>query len=304
MVASRKQQAGVYIFMIFPAVCLFALLIVFPVLRTVYLGFTKFNVFIPSENEWVGLENYIRIFSDPLFWRAFSNNMFVVGISLLGQIPIALILSYILFRKFVRFQNFFLAMVFLPQTISTIIIGILWRWLVINPNGLVAQLLQIITNNPDAMLTWGLQLSTAMIPIGLVLIWMYTGFYVLIFSANLQKISGSIVEAAEIDGANEWHIFRHIILPLQTGSIVVSSILSIAGSLKGFDLIWAMTQGGPADYTIVLPIYMYKYAFKTNEIDAYSYGSAVATIIMIVSVVFILGARAIGSYMERKRGEV
>lgn len=291
MYRRTKEQTLVYVMMIIPAAILFLTIVVIPIFRSVLLGFTEYNVFKPDDTKWVWFQNYSRMFADPLFWRSVKNTMFVVGVSVLLQMPLSLVLAFILYRKYVKFQGFFLAMVFLPQTISTIIIGILWRWLIINPYGFLSQVIQMMTGDPERTLDWGISQSTAMIPIGIAIIWMYTGFFVLIFVANLQKINASTIEAAEIDGATEFQIFSKIIVPSQLGTLAVNSIISIAGSLKGFDLIWAMTGGGPADYTIVLPIYMYKYAFKTFDLDAYSFGSAVATVIVVISILLILTMR-------------
>lgn len=301
MYRRTKEQSLIYVMMILPATLLFLTIIIIPIFRSVFLGFTEYNVFRPDETKWIWFQNYARMFADPLFWRSLQNTMFVVMVSVVFQMPLALILAFILYRKYVKFQGFFLAMVFLPQTISTIIIGILWRWLIINPYGFLAQILQVITRDPDATLSWGLSQVTAMFPIGIAIIWMYTGFFVLIFVANLQKINASTIEAAEIDGASEVQIFMNIIVPSQVGTIIVNSIISIAGSLKGFDLIWAMTGGGPADYTIVLPIYMYKYAFKTFALDSYSFGSAVATMIVVLSILLILITRVIGKAIGEKK---
>lgn len=291
MYRRTKEQTLVYVMMIIPAAILFLTIVVIPIFRSVLLGFTEYNVFKPDDTKWIWFQNYSRMFADPLFWRSVKNTMFVVGVSVLLQMPLSLVLAFILYRKYVKFQGFFLAMVFLPQTISTIIIGILWRWLIINPYGFLSQVIQMMTGDPERTLDWGISQSTAMIPIGIAIIWMYTGFFVLIFVANLQKINASTIEAAEIDGATEFQIFSKIIVPSQLGTLAVNSIISIAGSLKGFDLIWAMTGGGPADYTIVLPIYMYKYAFKTFDLDAYSFGSAVATVIVVISILLILTMR-------------
>lgn len=291
MYRRTKEQTLVYVMMIIPAAILFLTIVVIPIFRSVLLGFTEYNVFKPDDTKWIWFQNYSRMFADPLFWRSVKNTMFVVGVSVLLQMPLSLVLAFILYRKYVKFQGFFLAMVFLPQTISTIIIGILWRWLIINPYGFLSQVIQMMTGDPERTLDWGISQSTAMIPIGIAIIWMYTGFFVLIFVANLQKINASTIEAAEIDGATEFQIFSKIIVPSQLGTLAVNSIISIAGSLKGFDLIWAMTGVGPADYTIVLPIYMYKYAFKTFDLDAYSFGSAVATVIVVISILLILTMR-------------
>ena len=125
-------------------------------------------------------------------------------------------------------------MVFLPQFLSTIVIGILWKRL-FAADGPVSRLIQLFSGDPSRQFDLMLRSETAMIPVAIALIWLYTGMYMIIFLANLQKINTSLIEAAKIDGASEQQIFRSVILPLLAGTIVISSILSIAGSLKGFD---------------------------------------------------------------------
>ncbi|WP_238565755.1 carbohydrate ABC transporter permease [Spirochaeta lutea] len=275
-----------YIAMVAPALLSYIIVIAYPVIFSIGLGFTEYNIFKPENTVFIGFKNYTRMFSDSTFWLAFRNNMFVVAVSVFGQIPLSFILAYLLYRKLVRFQNFFQAMVFLPMAISTIVIGLLWRNM-FSPYGAVTSFIQWISGNPEFNFTWSLSTDTAMIPIGLVLIWMYTGFYMINFLANLQKLDSGIIEAAQIDGASEFNIFFRIVVPPLAGVILVNTILAIAGSLKGFDLIFAMTGGGPANKTIVLPIYMYRYAFTTRASDAYSFGSAISNVIVLISIILI-----------------
>lgn len=283
--------------MIGPALLTYLVVITYPVIFSIILGFTKYNLFKPEETAFVGFANYVRMFNDPIFWRAFKNNMIVVAVSLFGQIPFGFILAYLLHRRIVRWQNFFQAMVFIPITISAIVVGVLWRN-IFSPFGVGTQLLKIVSGNPDAMFTWSTNPNTAMIPIGIVLIWMYTGFFMVVFLANLQRLDPGIVEAAAIDGASELQIFTRVVVPSLSGVILVNAILAIAGSMRSFNLIWAMTQGGPANFTTVLAIYMYKYAFATHNVDAYSFGSAIAITIVVICVVLILIARFVRSRLS------
>jgi len=278
--------------MVAPALISYLIVIAYPVLFSVGLGFTEYNIFKPEKTEFVWFKNYIRMFNDPIFWKAFKNNMFVVAVSVFGQIPLAFALAYLLYRKLVRYENFFQAMVFLPMAISTIVVGLLWRNM-LGPYGIVTKLMKVLSQNPDYVFTWGLKDSTAMLPIGIVLIWMYTGFFMINFLANLQSLDRQVVEAAMIDGAKEHQIFFSVIVPPLAGTILVNMILAISGSLKGFDLIWALTGGGPANKTIVLPIYMFNYAFTTRAKDAYSFASAISNVIVLISVGIIMVANRV-----------
>ena len=147
--------------------------------------------------------------------------------------------------------------------------------------------------------------ETVMIPIGFVLIWMYTGLYMMIFLANLQKIDSSIVEAASIDGASEAKIFLKVIVPSLAGSVLVSVILAIAGSLKGFDLIFAMTtRGVTRQNAMVLPIYMFNSAFDdySNPLR-FAFGSAIANSIVIISILLIILSNFVGKKLGAQEAE-
>ncbi len=138
--------------------------------------------------------------------------------------------------------------------------------------------------------------NTAMVPIAVALIWMYTGFYMIIFLANLQKIDESMIEAAKIDGATEPQIFTKIIVPLLAGTILVSCVLAIAGSLKGFALIFSITSEGITRMNAeVLPIFMYRTAFQ-NYVNPlrFAYGSAISNTVVVISVIMILASNWIG----------
>jgi raffinose/stachyose/melibiose transport system permease protein len=124
-----------------------------------------------------------------------------------------------------------------------------------------------------------------MVPVLIVILWMYTGIYMLIFLANLQKIDVSIIEASKIDGATEMQTLRYIVLPALSGVIVTAAILAISGSLKSFDLIFVMTGGGPAYRTSVLSIYMYEKAFRGAP--NYPVANAISTIMVVICFILI-----------------
>ena len=301
------RDLGFYLAMVGPGVLLYLLIIAFPIVASVLLGFTDYNIadlsaarnngmaYMPN---FVGGQWYSEMFADPLFQRAIWNNMVVIAVSVFGQIPLGFILAYILYRKLVKGQAFFQAMVFLPNFISTIVIGILWKR-IFSATGPAEQFLQWITGNPEAAITWFQSPDTAMIPVSFVLLFMYTGFYMVIFLANLQKLDSGLVEAAQIDGASEPQIFMKIIVPMLAGVIAVNAILAISGSLKGFDLIFAMTsQGITRRNAIVLPIYMYEFAFATPKPNAQSFGAAVSNIIVALSIALIM----ISNFVKKKLG--
>lgn len=278
---------------VLPALSVYLAIIAFPIISSVGLSFTDFNIY-KNLAIWTGLANYIKIFKDPVFWFSMRNNLIVIFVSVFGQIPLGFGLAYLIYRKLVKRSGFFQAMVFLPTVISTIIIGILWSKM-FSPIGVVPNIIQSITNNPNYSMTIMNSKQLAMIPIGFVLLWVYTGTYLIIFLANLQNIDPNIIEAAQIDGATDGQIFIKIIVPQLYGVIVLTSILAISGSLKSFDLLFAMTGGGPAYYTNLLALYMYQKAFIFYD---YGVGSAVSTVMVFLSIVLVILIRFVRRKVE------
>lgn len=284
-----------YIGMVGPGLFVFLFIIAYPVVYSFWLSLTDFNPNRGGEWNFVGLAQYARMARDPNFWHALKNNMIVVLVSVFGQIPIGFVLAYILYRKLVRARDFFQSMVFLPQFLSTIVIGLLWRRL-FQADGVVSRFLQIVRNDPSAQFDYMLREETVMYPIAFALIWMYTGLYMIIFLANLQKIDTGMIEAAQIDGATEFQIFRKVIVPLLAGTVLVSTVLAIAGSLRGFDLIFSITtQGLQRNNAMVLPIYVYQTAFLDfNNDQRFAFGAAISNAIVVISVLLILFSNFIG----------
>jgi raffinose/stachyose/melibiose transport system permease protein len=281
--SSQREQRWSFIVLVLPAVSIYYAVMAFPTVFSVVLSMTNYNggkIFGNPNIKFAGLTSYIRTFQDPYFYGALRNNLLIVCMSVFGQIPLGFILAYILSRKLVKGVDFFQTMVYLPNVISPVIIGILFKSFYLNQNSVYMEIRRIF--NPQAEFALG---DHPMIPVLAVMLWMYTGLYVIIFLANIQRIDTSIIEAAKIDGAGEVQTLGHIILPALSGVMVTSAILAIAGSLKVFDLIFVMTQGGPAQQTNVLSLYMFNKAFRGAS--NYPLANAISTIMIIISFILI-----------------
>mgnify|MGYP006276169431 CR=1 FL=1 len=288
---SRRQS---YIILLAPAVLVYAAVIIFPIVFNVGFSFTRWSGF--GSPEWVGLAQYGKMFGDPVFRHGLRNNLLIVAVSVFGQIPVGFILAYIIYRRMVRSEKFFEIMIFLPITISPIVVALLWNQ-IFSTSGLLTELVRIITNDPRFVFAIFEDKQLAILPILFVILWMYTGLYMVIFIANLQKIDPEVLESAKIDGASEWQILSRIILPLMVNIVFTTAVFAITGSLKSFDLIFAFTGGGPAHYTEVIAIYMY---FNTFRYYNYGYGSAVSMVIIILSIGLIYLALGVYRYFARK----
>lgn len=294
---SKAEERRAYLFLVLPAVLLYAAVVAFPMFFSLWISVSDYSggQIFGGETpvRFAGFSNYVQMWQNKYFWISLKNNIYIVLISVFGQIPLGFILAYALHRNLVRGKRFFQTVIYLPAVISSVIVGILWQT-IFSPYGPVTEIMQhfrpgwenTLLSNP----------RTAIVPVLLVMLWYYTGTYFIIFLANLQKIDQEVIEAAKIDGASEWQSLRYIILPALSGVIVTSSILAISGSLKSFDLIFAMTGGNPARRTSVLALFMYDTAFRGAP--NYPMANAVSTFMMAFSFLLII----ITKIVEQKFG--
>jgi raffinose/stachyose/melibiose transport system permease protein len=283
MLSTRREETRAYWLFVLPGFLIFFSVMAFPTVFSFFLSLSNYSGGKlwggPKKVSLVGFDAYVTMFKDKYFWLALENNIYIVLISVFGQIPLGFIMAYMLFRGMLKGRDFFQTVIYLPCVISTVVIGALWSAFT-SPNGALPSLIRLF--NP----AYEVQVSAnPMIKVLLVILWMYTGTYLIIFMANLQKIDVSVIEASKIDGASEMQALRYIILPALSGVIVVSSILAISGSLKSFDLIFVMTNGGPAGRTRVLALYMYENAFKGAP--KYPLANAISMVMVIISFLLI-----------------
>lgn len=292
--AHDKNRLRSYLILLAPAVLVYAAVIIFPIIFNVGFSFTRWSGF--GAPEWVGLDNYGKMFADPVFRHGLRNNLLVVAVSVVGQIPLGFVFAYIIYRKMVRHERFFEIMIFLPITISPIVVALLWNQ-IFSTSGAFTQLMRIMLDQPRYVFTIFESRQFAIVPILFVLLWMYTGLYMVIFIANLQRIDPEVLESATIDGATETQTLGRIILPLMVNIVFTTSVFAITGSLKSFDLIFAFTEGGPAHYTEVIAIYMYQNTFRYYN---YGFGSSVSMVIILLSVGLIYAALTVYRYFAQR----
>jgi len=293
MTISRDKKVA-YAVLVGPSVLIYTAVILFPIVFSFAAGFTEWSGL--SDPVFVGFKNYFRMFSDPVFRLGLRNNMLVVAVSVFGQIPFGFALAYIIYRRMIKGHAFFETMIFLPITISAIVVAKLWNQ-IFAPSGLFTQLMRILRDDPRFVLQVFESRAFAIVPILFVILWMYTGIYLVIFLANLQRIDPGVIEAAIIDGAREHQILLRVVLPQMANIVFTTAIFAISGSLKSFDLIFAMTGGGPAHYTEVIAIYMYLNTFKYYN---YGFGSAVSMMIIFLSLGLITAIQGVYRRLEAK----
>jgi len=296
---TKGEKRLSYAVLVLPAVLIYLAVVAFPTIFSILLSLTNYNgglIFGNPDIQIVGFKSYIWMFTEPTgnFYTSLINNLLIVGVSVFGQIPLGFILAYILARKLIRRgSGFFQTMIFLPNVISPIIIGVLFKAIISGRDSVFMEVRRLF--NPNAVFTMS---TSPMTPVLIVILWMFTGFYMIIFLANMQRIDPAIIESARIDGAKEGRILLHIILPALAGVIVTTAILAISGSLRTFDLIYAMTSGGPAGQTRVLSLFMYQSAFQGAP--NYPLANAISTVMVLISVVLIMITRRVGSIFGGK----
>lgn len=281
MMQSNIKLKGLLVITLLPALLLYTFFVIIPIFWSSYYGFFEWTGL--GEATYIGFQNYLEVIQSPVFWKSFKNNMIIVAASVFGQVPIALGLALLL-RKTTLFQRFVRSAVFLPMVISTVVVGLIWGYIYDPELGVVNTVLTAVGLESWTR-AWLADPSVNMYAVAIPIIWNYIGPYLIIFIAAIQNIPSEIEEAALLDGASGWKKLIYIILPNMWTTIKVAIVLCISGSLKAFDQVFVMTGGGPAESTEILATYMYNNTFL---IYRYGYGSAVSTMIIILSLILIV----------------
>lgn len=271
---SNSQASAAWIF-VFPALLGMLIFIIIPIFFSFGLSFAKWDLLNPIQ--FVGLDNYKEIFTEPLFGKILLNTVvFALATSFFGVI-IPLILAAIMNSK-IRGTDFFKTAYFLPFITPMIVIGIVWEW-IFDPNiGLLNKVLQVHIN-------WLYDPHWAMPALILVSVWKLIGYNMIIFLSGFSGISNSMFEAAKIDGANPVETFFYVTIPLLSPTIFFVVIITAVSSFQIFDLIYLMTQGGPLDSTNVLVYAIYKNAFEYFNAGK---ASAIAYVLFVIILVLTL----------------
>ncbi|MEN9937251.1 MAG: hypothetical protein RLZZ387_3830 [Chloroflexota bacterium] len=278
----RWGQAATIAGFLLPAALIYIGLVLLPVAQAVYYSFFRWNGLGPLQN-FTGLANYARALGDRVFIGALGNNLQLVVMSLLIQLPLSLGLA-LLIRELTRGRALLRTIFFLPFVLSEVITGVIWSFIYRPEGGLVNTLLQAAYPGlaKTALLA---EPSTVLYALFVVITWKFFGYHMILYIAGLQNIPAEIEEAASIDGCSRLQSLRYITLPLLSGTIRLSVYLSVLGSLQFFDLIWIMTKGGPVSASDTMATYLYKFGFQRFQLG---YGSAIAVIMFVICFSFSL----------------
>jgi len=267
-----------------PALLLFVGLVLGPIFLGIYTSLFKWNGFggLPPKN-FVGLDNFKRLLTDEVFIGDLERGLILVALSVTVQLPVALGLALLLNQK-IRFRRLYRLVFFAPYVLSEVITGVLFT-MVFSPNaGLVNKILAAFGFGDTAQ-TWLSEPDSVLYAVFFVISWKYFGFHMILYLAGRQAIPNELTEAAMVDGAGTWDVFRRITLPLLGPTIRISIFLSIIGAIQLFDMVWVLTGGGPIHGSETMAVTMFQYGFRRYEVG---YASAISVAMFLISLVFAL----------------
>lgn len=269
----RRQRSTGIAATVFLVPVFFFLIVYFfyPIIETFIISTYKWNG-ISADRTFVGFANWKKLITDGTFWEAFGHNVVIMLLSLVIQLPIAVILATFLefIAKKERLSRVFKTIWFIPYLMSSVAVGFLFTYALAANGGIVSTISNFF-GGPNIDLLGNPK--TALVTIIFVISWQFIPFHMVYVMAGYSGISEDVAEAAVIDGASKWQYFWQIALPLLKPALINAAVLSIVGSLKYFDLIYVMTSGGPGTATELMATYMYKLSFSEFNMG---YGSAVA----------------------------
>jgi raffinose/stachyose/melibiose transport system permease protein len=258
---------------------------VLPIFISLFYSF--FNWSGGRTMKFTGLGNYLDLARDMEFWKSACNNFTIVIICTAGQVGLALVVSFLLISRSLKFKEFHRTVIFFPVTVSALVIGFIWSLMYNKDYGLVNFFLRLL-HLQRFILPWlddpAYILITASIPVVL----QYIGLYMIMFMGAIKSIPEEILECAGLDGCSDLQRSLHITLPMIYDTFKVAVMICVSGTMKIFDHILVLTNGGPGKASQVLALYSYKISFDRMKL---SYGATISIGILILSVVLTLGSR-------------
>ncbi|THF72941.1 carbohydrate ABC transporter permease [Cohnella fermenti] len=265
-----------------PALLVFCMFFVYPVLSSFYYSMTDWNG-LSRSTSFVGFDNYDQLFRDSEVWHALWNTLkFAAAVTIL-QNCLSLLLAVLVDRAG-RIYRMLRVYFLIPTLISALAIGFMWSYIYSPVTGVINMLLESVGLSSLTQ-DWLGDPKWSMLSVTFTNVWHWAGFSMIIYLAGLQGVPQEMKEAAEIDGAGAWRKFRNITFPLIAPAFTINMILTMIGSLKVFDIIYVMTKGGPGDTTTSIAILLYKKAFNFNQMG---YGTAIAVVLFVIIFIFSL----------------
>lgn len=276
----RRRPWGTVVAFLSPALVLFALLVLTPIVVAAYSSFFNWNGF-GAPTQFVGLENFRRLMVDDVFAGDLRRAVLLIVLSLGIQLPVSLALAMLLNQP-LRGRRVYRMLFFAPYVLSEVVTAVLFT-MIFSPNQGLANHVTELIGLGDLGATWLADPETVMYSLFLVISWKYFGFHTILYLAGRQGIPPELHDAAAIDGAGPWQAFRRITLPLLGPTIRISVFVSVLGTIQLFDMVWVLTGGGPIRSSETLAVTMFQEGFKRFHVG---YASAISMAIFLISLTF------------------
>ncbi|MCR5415644.1 MAG: sugar ABC transporter permease [Pseudobutyrivibrio sp.] len=275
-----RNKKAIAVFMA-PGLILFTVILFVPICQSVYYSFCEYKAITPPE--FIGLENYKTLFKDKTFWIAIKNSLFFLVFSCVTQLIMGLLLAGLL-TNIDKGRNLFKNIIYLPCVLSSAALGLLWMF-IFSPQFGINKLIETLgvpnysVDGPLWLMDTNGFIVLPMWVIAFVSLWQYVGQSMMLYMAQISGISKELYEASYIDGCTKAKTFRFITLPLIRPMVATAMSLNAIGSLKFFDMVYNMTEGGPNHMTEVLATHLYQQGFKYTK---YGYASAIGVVLLVM----------------------
>ena len=271
---AQRETLAAHLF-ILPTVVGFLVFIIVPIIATIVLSFTRYDILTPPI--FIGIQNYARMFADPRLQDIYLNTIFLTVFAVIGNNLFGLVLAVLINQKMpTGLRYFFRTAYFFPVLIALVYCAVIWQFMFQKDTGLINYYLGLVGISPLHWLGNQYLVKPAVIILDL---WKNCGFCMIVYLAGLQGIPSDYYEAAAIDGANRWQILRRITLPLISPTMFFLFVINMIGALQMFDSVQILTVGGPGDASRTVVMYIYQEAFQNFRMG---YASAVALTLFVV----------------------
>lgn len=259
-----------------PALILFTIFVIWPILNSANFSLYKWSGYGELTN-FIGLDNFRRLYGHSVFHQSLWNSVKIVLASLLLQLPLAMVMALLIYKKS-NLNTVFRLIFFAPYILAEVATGLIWSFIFDGDYGISAQVTQYLGIDPVYILA---DRNYAFLTIITVIVWKYFGYHMMIFIAALQAIPADLIEAAEIDGATPFQAVLHVKLPLIMHAVKLSVFFAIVGALQVFDIIIPLTNGGPSNRTHSIVSYLYYFGLGQMNVG---FGSAVGVVLFFLCI--------------------
>lgn len=263
-----------------PVIIWFYFIAVRPIFIAIVYSFSDWS-FMNLKLSFIGLGNYIQLFNDSFFYTSLSNTLMMVFINTIGQIGLALLLSFFCISRYVKIQEFHRTVIFFPVVVSSVVIGFVWTAMYSSTHGLINIILESI-GLKNLIRPWLDDYDIVLYTVSIPNILKNVGFYMIMFMAAIKNVPVEVLESSYLDGVSEFRQNINIVLPMIYPTFKVATVLCVANTMRIFDHIVVMTNGGPARGSEVLSLYAYNTSFNRMQ---FSYGSTIAIAIVVVTLI-------------------